>query len=62
MKTPSLPFFLTEEQWKETAKLSGIPEGADDARHEIEIRIEMEQEKENDREIQCVFNVVKKVT
>jgi len=40
MKIPSFPFFLTEEQWKETAKLSGIPEGADDARHEIEIRIE----------------------
>ena len=32
-------FRLTEEQWKETAKLSGIPEGADDARHDIETRI-----------------------
>src|SRR5262249_14429502 len=34
---PSCP--LTEEQWKKTAKLLGIPEGADDARHEIETRI-----------------------
>jgi hypothetical protein len=32
-------FRLTEEQWKETAKLSGIPEGADDARHDIATRI-----------------------
>jgi hypothetical protein len=32
-------FRLTEEQWKKTAKLSGIPEGADDARHDIETRI-----------------------
>jgi hypothetical protein len=40
MKIPSPHFRLTEEQWKKTAKLSGIPEGADDARHEIEIRIE----------------------
>jgi hypothetical protein len=32
-------FPLTDEQWKMTAKLSGIPEGADDARHDIETRI-----------------------
>jgi hypothetical protein len=30
---------LTDEQWRETAKLSGIPEGADDARHHIETTI-----------------------
>jgi hypothetical protein len=30
---------LTDEQWKKTAKLSGIPEGADDARRDIETRI-----------------------
>jgi hypothetical protein len=34
-------FRLTEEQWKETAKLSGIPEGADEARHHIEKTIGM---------------------
>jgi hypothetical protein len=32
-------FPLTDEQWRETAKLSGIPEGNDDARQEIETRI-----------------------
>lgn len=32
-------FPLTDEQWKMTAKLSGIPEGAADARHDIETRI-----------------------
>jgi len=37
-------FPLTDEQWRETAKLSGIPEGNDDARHEIETRIGMFRE------------------
>ena len=32
-------FPLTDEQWKMTAKLSGIAEGADDARHDIETTI-----------------------
>jgi hypothetical protein len=32
-------FPLTDEQWRETAKLSGIPEEADDARHHIETTI-----------------------
>jgi hypothetical protein len=35
---------LTDEQWRETAKLSGIPEGKDDARQEIETRIGMFRE------------------
>src|SRR5262249_12541273 len=44
-------FPLTDEQWKKVAKLSGIPEaasgvpeGADDARHDIETRIGMFRE------------------
>jgi hypothetical protein len=37
-------FPLTDEQWRETAKLSGIPEGKDDARQEIETRIGMFRE------------------
>ena len=32
-------FRLTDEQWSEVAKLSGIPEGEDDARHHIETTI-----------------------
>ena len=32
-------FRLTDEQWSEVARLSGIPEGADDARHHIETTI-----------------------
>ena len=32
-------FPLTDEQWKMTAKLSGIAEGADDARRDIETTI-----------------------
>jgi hypothetical protein len=34
---PRLP--LTDEQWREVAKLSGIPEGANEARHRIETTI-----------------------
>jgi len=30
---------LTDEQWREVAKLSGIPEGANEARHHIETTI-----------------------
>jgi hypothetical protein len=32
-------FPLTDEQWKEAAKLSGIPETAEEARHDIETTI-----------------------
>jgi hypothetical protein len=32
-------FPLTDEQWRKTATLSGIPEGADEARHYIETTI-----------------------
>ena len=32
-------FRLTDEQWGDVAKLSEIPEGADDARHHIETTI-----------------------
>src|SRR5262249_8753467 len=32
-------FPLTDGQWQNVAKMSGIPEGADDARHDIETRI-----------------------
>jgi hypothetical protein len=34
-------FPLTDDQWRKTAKLSGIPEGADEARHHIEKTIGM---------------------
>src|SRR5215472_8871462 len=36
---PRLP--LTDEQWGEVARLSGIPEGADDARHHVETSLGM---------------------
>jgi hypothetical protein len=39
-------FPLTDEQWKMTAKLSGIAEGADDARHDVETRIGIFHEKQ----------------
>ena len=37
-------FPLTDEQWRKTAELSGIPEGADEARHHIETTIGMFRE------------------
>ena len=39
---PRLP--LKDEQWKKVAKLSGIPEGADNTRHHIETTIGMFRE------------------